>query len=234
MCEVEEMGDGAGMGFCGRGMVVGVGWARGGLGCDCGGACAVVAVAGLVVGGVALLLLSRLAALVGNVLLSVPFARTDSRILLVAAVTGVGCSGAFFFAIVFLSFSGATNLSLGAIDFVVAFFTADVFFASATIVSPASSAAAFLGRPRFLTAGGSMMVFVDDIVAMFLVLRNWCINSVSRQRTLKGVYKSHQRLCDTRSRVRARLRGVEREILGQCFWAEITEQGYARIDRSTV
>lgn len=192
------MGDGAGKGFCGRGMAVGMGWVRGGLDGgggggeeETGGTCAVVAVAGLVARGVPLFLLSRLVVLVGNVLLSVPLARTDSSILLVAGVTGVGCSGAFFFAIVFLSFSGATGLCLGAVGFVVTFFTAGVFSPSTLIVSPASSAAAFLGRPRFLIAGGSTVVFVDDIVAMFFVLRNWCINSVSSQRALKGVYKSH-------------------------------------------
>ena len=104
---------------------------------------------------------------------SVPVARTFSNILLVVGVMGVACVGvvvafgasSFFFPAAFVLFAAVfffASVSFGLGTVFVEVFIAAVFFASATTgVVPASSAITFLGRPRFLTAGGSTAVAVD-------------------------------------------------------------------------
>jgi hypothetical protein len=122
-------------------------------------------------------------------LFKVPFACTSSNILLVDGETGVAWSGAmvdwtaiFFltvltvvasaatvfplFAATFFSFLTSTTLSF-AIAFAATFFTA-ALLAATSGVGPASSATTFFGRPRFLTAGGSIGGF-EDIVVIQLV-----------------------------------------------------------------
>jgi hypothetical protein len=146
------------------------------------------------------------------VALSVPVARTSSRILLVAGVAGVGCFAAAGFAVAFTAaffglvafgivlLGGVTGAGwrvavvtgLGASFFATvfgragagAFFSLTTFsltaagllvlaalfvlacLAPATLLSseivPASSAT-FFGRPRFLTAGGSIVLAVDIV-----------------------------------------------------------------------
>jgi len=119
---------------------------------------------------------------------NVPFACTSSNILLVEGVTGVGCSAAigdwgasFFaagvaagatvfalFATVFFSFLTSTGFAFSA-GFAATFFTATLL-ASTAGIGPASSATTFFGRPRFLTAGGSVGGG-DAIVAVQLACR---------------------------------------------------------------
>jgi hypothetical protein len=92
-----------------------------------------------------------------------------SGIVLLGGVTGAGWRaavvvglGASFFATVFGragAFFSLSTFALTAGVFVLACLT-PIVFPSLAIV-PASSATTFFGRPRFLTAGGSVEVAVD-------------------------------------------------------------------------
>jgi hypothetical protein len=185
-------------------------WRRGGCvedvgGCciedGCGFWCGVLEVVGAVA--------------VVSVGLKAPVARTSSMILLVVGAAGVGCCtvaatfgattsffvisgvtcgtvglgfGTSFFATVFIcagAFFSAT-LSLVTAAFALGFFTV-VFFPSTCIV-PASSAMTFFGRPRFLTAGGAIVVVVDIVECQLIVVvyklegRNGCSQMRRRRR----------------------------------------------------
>lgn len=161
------MGDGAGAGLRGRGIVV-VRWVVG------GGVCFICGSGGVVVFSVAaaltLLVLLLPSALTACVCDNVPFARTSSRIRLVAGVTGVGCSGASFFtAVGFVVFTSAffSFFSSAIFPFAMVAFVFVAFFVSTTgVAGPASLALAFFGgRWRLQMAGGSTVV-LDD---MFLL-----------------------------------------------------------------
>lgn len=120
---------------------------------------------------------SLAAAVLGSTF-SVPLALTSSSILLVVGVTGVACfdvaivlgasfgeAAAFAFTGAFFSnfsFFSLTTLTLSFLTTAAAAAATAAFFTSTGTGSPASSATTFFGRPRFLTAGGSV-VGVEDI-----------------------------------------------------------------------
>jgi hypothetical protein len=102
--------------------------------------------------------------------------------LLVAGVTGVGCCavtvglGASFFGAAFVGFASVFFSFLASATFSFTTALGAAFFIAGSVVfttgtGPASSATAFFGRPRFLTAGGSTIVFVD--IAATQLAQSW-------------------------------------------------------------
>jgi hypothetical protein len=91
----------------------------------------------------------------------VPVVRTESRIVLVVGTGGVFCR------IVATGFGASFLAGAAFFAFVAPLWTAVVFpatgFCSSTALAPASPGTVFFGRPRFLMAGGSIVV-VGDIV----------------------------------------------------------------------
>lgn len=101
-----------------------------------------------------------------------------SSTVLFAGVTGVACRvvvvgfGASFFAVVFVragAFFAFSTFSLTAGLFVLALLTPVVFAAVAIV--PASSVTTFFGRPRFLTAEGSIVVVLDIVRGQLVATR---------------------------------------------------------------
>lgn len=131
-----------------------------------------------------------------------------------ACFADVGAKGAscFFFAGALVAFAGVFFFASASFGFVVAFTVTfldpvAVFFTSATTgIAPSSSVITFLGRPRFLAAGGSTVV-VEDIASCQLT------------RFLSKKYKNEMAVsAATRERRFKRVDGLpgsESEILGE-------------------